>query len=338
MLIQEQVELLAFNTFRVSAIAPRLVTLQSNNDLLEWRAQAKQPDCVVLGGGSNVVLASNLETPVLLNRIMGYHVQPLNHREALVSAGAGEPWHPFVMRTLTSGWFGLENLSLIPGTVGASPVQNIGAYGVELCQRFYSLQAFDLHTGEMRNFSREECEFRYRDSIFKRADHQQWIITKVTFKLYRDGPLSLDYGDIKAELSSRKIITPTALDVSLAVQEIRRQKLPDPAVAPNAGSFFKNPVLSAKQFHSFQEAHPNAPHYPQEDGSVKLAAGWLIDRLGWKGRHIGPVEVHPKQALVLVNRGGNGRDILNAASQIVASVRVHFGIELEMEPRILGRA
>lgn len=339
MLIENNIDLAPFNTFAVHANARQTITLENRIDLEEWFCKyrpASEKDFVVLGGGSNIVIAGDVTDPVLLNRIMGRQIEILNSDEALITAGAGENWHEFVLWTLSEGWFGLENLALIPGTVGASPIQNIGAYGVEMCQRFHSLEAFDARSGEWRNLSREECRFGYRHSIFKETEGAGYIVVSVTFRLSRIPSLVIDYGDIRTQLNDSNITDPTPIDVCNAVQTIRRQKLPDPTVEPNAGSFFKNPVLNKAQFTAFIARHPKAPHYPQQDGSYKIAAGWLIDQLGWKGKNLGPVVVNQRQALVLINNGGGGRDILAAAEKIAASVYKFFGIQIEMEPRIIG--
>lgn len=329
-------DLFPFNTFAVHAKARQLFVIESLAALQEWHRQHFESSYVVIGGGSNIVLAGDIACPVLLNRIPGRLVETISEDDALVTGGAGENWHAFVLWTLEQGWYGLENLALIPGTVGASPIQNIGAYGVEICQRFHCLDAFDVETGNVVTLTNAQCHFGYRHSLFKEAEGERYIVLSVTFKLSRKPSLVLDYGDIRRVLAERRIDEPSPVDVCNAVQEIRRDKLPDPALQPNAGSFFKNPVMDAVQFERFISRHADAVHYRMPDGTHKLAAGWLIDQLGWKGKSIGPVTVNERQALVLINHGGNGQDILAAARIIVQSVKDHFGVTIEMEPRVLG--
>lgn len=332
----ENCDLSPFNTFAVQARARQMYVIETLADLKEWHDRCPGAPFVVIGGGSNIVLAGDVNEAVLLNHMTGRKIEPLNDDEALVSGGAGENWHEFVLWTLSQGWFGLENLSLIPGTVGASPIQNIGAYGVEICQRFHSLEAFDVLTGAVTVLNTDVCRFGYRHSLFKEPEGARYIVTQVTFRLSRLPRLMLEYGDIRRKLEEQGVNDPSPKDVCEAVQAIRREKLPDPSVEPNAGSFFKNPVISADEFQHFIVAHPNAVHYLMPDGTYKLAAGWLIDQLGWKGRSIGPVTVNQRQALVLINHGGTGQDILHAAEVIAQSVREHYGINIEMEPRIIG--
>lgn len=329
-------DLFAFNTFAVHARARQMCVIETLTDLSAWHQQCPGAPFVVIGGGSNIVLAGDVGETVLLNRISGRKVEPLNNDEALVSGGAGENWHEFVLWTLSQGLFGLENLALIPGTVGASPIQNIGAYGVEICQRFHSLEAFDVRTGTVVVLKEDDCHFGYRHSVFKEPEGARYIVTQVTFRLSRQPALVLDYGDIRRKLEECGVSDPSPMDVCEAVQAIRREKLPDPSMEPNAGSFFKNPVISADEFQHFIAAHPEAVHYLMPDGSHKIAAGWLIDQQGWKGQSIGPVTVNKRQALVLINHGGTGQDILYAAKVIAQSVREHYGIHIEMEPRVVG--
>lgn len=337
-LCETDIDLLTCNTFAVQAKAKQCWRIESREALEAWHRQYPASPYIVLGGGSNIVLAGDIVEPLLLMRIPGRHIEPLNETEALITAGAGENWHDFVVWTLTQGWCGLENLALIPGTVGASPIQNIGAYGVEMCQHFHALDAFDTQEGRWVTLTAAECQFGYRHSLFKEAQGQRYIIVSVTFILSRKPALVLDYGDLRAVLEKKGIHQPSAMDVCNAVQEIRRQKLPDPAVEPNAGSFFKNPIIDAASFKHFIEQHPKAVYYTMPDGRYKLAAGWLIDSRGWKGRQLGPVVVNHRQALVLINHGGTGKDILAAATCIADDIRRYFGIAIEMEPRVIGVA
>lgn len=331
-------DLAPLNSFRLPARADsllRLATVEQLQALIQVPGWAQQPR-LVLGGGSNIVLTGDFPGLVLKVEIVGRRLVAETEAEDggawIVEAGAGENWHDFVRWTLAQGWAGLENLSLIPGTVGAAPIQNIGAYGVEMMERFDSLDAVDLVTGEMRGFSSADCAFAYRDSVFK---HQpgRWLVTHVRFRLPRRWRPVTGYADVAAELASRRIAEPSALDVSDAVIAIRRRKLPDPAEIGNAGSFFKNPVVDAAVWAQLAAHHPAMPHYAQPDGSIKLAAGWLIDQAGWKGRDLGPVGCYERQALVLVNRGGaSGADVEHIAAAIRADVEARFGVRLEPEP------
>ncbi|MGK9171167.1 UDP-N-acetylmuramate dehydrogenase [Inquilinus limosus] len=286
----------------------------------------------LLGGGSNVVLTGDFEGLTLLMRIPGKRLIG-DGAAVLVEAGAGEVWHDLVAWTIVRGQPGLENLALIPGTVGAAPIQNIGAYGVELEERFESLRAFDIATGAFVTLDRAACRFSYRDSLFKR-EPDRWIVTAVTLRLPRPWAPVTTYPDLARVFGDRTDVA--AAEIFEAVVTVRRQKLPDPAVIGNAGSFFKNPIVPAAQYQDLAASFPGIVGYPQPDGRVKLAAGWLIDRCGWKGRAVGRAAVHDRQALVLVNRGGaTGAEILDLARQIQSDVRATYGVALEPEPVIL---
>ncbi|HEX5127086.1 MAG TPA: UDP-N-acetylmuramate dehydrogenase, partial [Rhodocyclaceae bacterium] len=251
-------------------------------------------------------------------------------------AGAGENWHDFVRWTLEQGWPGLENLSLIPGTVGAAPIQNIGAYGLEMAERFFALEAVDLLSGQIISFGLHDCRFGYRDSVFKQEAAGRFVITTVSFRLPKDWQPVLGYAELDKELLERNIEHPSSMDISDAVMAIRSRKLPDPLVLGNAGSFFKNPVVQADRFEVLTKNYPGIPHYPQPDGSVKVSAGWLVDQAGWRGRKLGPVGMYEGQALVLVNHGGaTGEDVLLLADTVRASVRERFGVDLEQEPVVI---
>ncbi|SAK50199.1 UDP-N-acetylenolpyruvoylglucosamine reductase [Caballeronia arationis] len=286
---------------------------------------------LVLGGGSNVVLTRDFDGVALLVGIPGKRVIFEAADAYLVEAGAGENWHDFVAWTLAQGMPGLENLALIPGTVGAAPIQNIGAYGLEMGERFERLRAIELATGEAREFDREACAFGYRDSFFKRAGRGRFLITSVVFRLPKAWTPRADYADVARVLEgSGKRDAQAIFD---AVVAVRRAKLPDWTVLGNAGSFFKNPVVSAEAFEALRAREPDVVSYRQPDGSAKLAAGWLIDRCGWKGRSIGGAAVHDRQALVLVNRGGaTGAQVLELADAIKRDVLARFDVELEAEP------
>ncbi|MDR5809864.1 UDP-N-acetylmuramate dehydrogenase [Caballeronia sp. LZ019] len=286
---------------------------------------------LVLGGGSNIVLTRDFDGVALIVGIMGKRVIGEDGDAWLVEAGAGENWHEFVAWTLAHGMPGLENLALIPGTVGAAPIQNIGAYGLEMGERFERLHAIELATGAHAEFDRDACAFGYRDSFFKRAGRGQFVITSVVFRLPKAWTSRADYADVARALEGAS--TCDAQAIFDAVIAVRRAKLPDWTVLGNAGSFFKNPVVSADAFESLQSREPGIVSYRQADGQVKLAAGWLIDRCGWKGRGIGGAAVHERQALVLVNRGNaTGAQVIELAEAIKRDVLARFGVELEMEP------
>ncbi len=290
---------------------------------------------LVLGGGSNVVLTGDFPGLVLLVALQGRRLLREDSDAWYVEAGGGEPWHEFVAWTLSQGLPGLENLALIPGTVGAAPIQNIGAYGLEMGERFASLRAVELATGAVVELDAQACRFGYRDSFFKREGRDRFVITSVTFRLPKVWQPRAGYADLARELAANG-----HADVPLAAQAIfdavvavRRAKLPDPLELGNAGSFFKNPVVEAEQFAALKIREPEVVSYLQPDGKVKLAAGWLIDRCGWKGRAMGAAAVHDRQALVLVNRGGaTGAEVLALAKAIQRDVLERFGVELEAEP------
>jgi UDP-N-acetylmuramate dehydrogenase len=286
-----------------------------------------------------MLLHGDLEALVIHVRLCGVEVVSDDGRHVRVAAGAGEVWHDFVMHTLEKGWGGLENLSLIPGSVGASPMQNIGAYGVEIQDHFAWLDAVRIEDGALQRFTKDQCEFGYRESIFKRAERGKWILVQVAFDLDRQSPLRMGYGAIEQELQHLPESERTHRDVSDAVIRIRRSKLPDPAEIGNAGSFFKNPTVPLEEAERLLAHHPSMPNYPQEGGEVKLAAGWLIEQAGWKGHRRGTHGVHDKQALVLVHFGGaSGREVWALAQDIVNSVQEKFGVVLEPEVNQIGAA
>ncbi len=291
---------------------------------------------LILGGGSNLLLTHDFPGVVIRMALTGRHIVGRDNEATYIEAAAGENWHDFVRWTLTQGLSGLENLSLIPGSVGASPIQNIGAYGVEMKEMFHELTAIDIASGEIRRFDDTACGFGYRDSVFKHEQKDRAIITSVSFRLPHQVQLHLNYGEIPQELTRMNIANPTAQDVSNAVCNIRQRKLPDPAKMGNAGSFFKNPIVDQTRFQSLQKTHPQMPHYPATDSRVKLPAGWLIEQAGWKGKTLGRAGVHAQHALVLVNLGNaEGAEILALATAIQDSVQNKFGIRLEPEPIIV---
>ncbi|MDB5801295.1 MAG: murB [Rhodocyclales bacterium] len=327
------------NTLRLPARAKRYAEIHSAEQLLKLvrRGDLDGHRVAVLGGGSNVVLRSGvLDAFVLHISIPGHSLMNEVEDAWIVRAGAGVNWHEFVRFTLEQGWAGLENLSLIPGTVGAAPIQNIGAYGVELADRFFALEAVDLRSGQIVSLDKKTCQFAYRDSLFKQQAAGRFIITAVSFRLPKQWHAVTEYADVANELKQLGLTNPTPMDMSDAVMSIRSRKLPDPALLPNAGSFFKNPVVSAERFAELAVTWPKLPHHPQDDGSIKLAAGWLIEQAGWRGRSIGPAGMYDKQALVLVNHGGaTGEDVLNLADSVRAAVVEKFGVVLEQEPVML---
>ena len=293
----------------------------------------------VLGGGSNLVLCGDFDGLLLQMAIQGRELLGDDAEAWYVRAGAGENWHDLVGWTLAQGRPGLENLALIPGTVGAAPIQNIGAYGLEVAERFHSLTACDMASGQFVHFDRKACRFGYRDSVFKQEGWHldgRFVITDVTFRLPKQWQPLTRYADVAAELQAREIMVPDARQVADAVIAVRQRKLPDPAQIPNAGSFFHNPVVNRAAADRLRADHPGLPCYAQADGRVKLAAGWLIEHAGWKGRDLGRVGMYEKQALVLVNRGGaTGADVVALMQAVQRAVREKFGVELEPEPIFL---
>ncbi len=348
MLVEKNVPLQSFNTFGIVTKALSLVRLHSGADidaLLADPALRVAPK-FILGGGSNMVLTGDVKPLVLKVEIMGKRLVSETAKVWIVEAGAGEVWHDMVAWTLENGYPGLENLALIPGSVGASPVQNIGAYGVELQDRFESLDAVDLTTGQRFTLNAAQCAFGYRDSVFKHVSNQGFgladkaLITHVRFALPKNWKPVLGYADIEKKRLQANIEKPTALQIYDWVCEIRRAKLPDWRVLGNAGSFFKNPTVSAEQCADIIEREPKIVHYVLADGTVKLAAGWLIDACGWKGKTIGNAGVYERQALVLVNRGGpanpvTGGEVMTLAKSIQTSVYERFGIMLAHEPVVV---
>ena len=327
-----------YNTFGIEAYSKYGLVVSGEQHLRELIAdQYNSPlPWLILGGGSNVLFTQNFEGITILNRIIGKEIVKEDDQQLWLRVGAGEVWQDLVQYCLANDWGGIENLSLIPGSVGAAPIQNIGAYGVELQEVFVSLEAIHLETGNLHHFHREDCRFGYRDSIFKQEAKAQYCITQVTLCLQK-APHSLNtsYGAIREELNKRGEEASIQL-ISAVVSEIRRSKLPDPARIGNAGSFFKNPVISRENLGFLQAEYPDIPHYPQPDQSAKIPAAWLIQTAGWKGVRKGSYGVHDRQALVLVNYGGaRGKDIYALSQEIKESVHQQFNIELEREVQIL---
>lgn len=332
------IELAPFNTLRLPGKAARYLKITDPAQLAGLGAPGVERR-FVLGGGSNLVLTGDFPGLLLHMAIPGRHLRCEDDAAWYVEAGAGENWHDFVQWTLAQGWPGLENLSLIPGTVGAAPIQNIGAYGLEAGDLLHQVRAWDAVAGCFRTFSQAECRFAYRDSLFKQ---QGWhldgrmVVVSVVFRLPKQWVANCRYADVAQELAAREIDTPTAPDIAAAVIAIRRRKLPDPAETANAGSFFHNPVVAASVADRLAADHPNLPRYPQADGRYKLAAGWLIEQAGWKGKALGPAGMYARQALVLVNHGGaQGDDVIRTMQAVQAAVQARFGIALTPEPVFL---
>lgn len=337
-MILENTSLKPYNTFGIDVKASYLGRFSSVGELQEALEQMSNQELLVLGGGSNVLFVrERFDGCVLLNEIKGFDVVEETNDWVIVRSGAGEIWHEFVLKCIEHGFCGIENLSLIPGSVGASPMQNIGAYGVEIKDVFEKLEAYHIESGEVQTFSKEECEFGYRESVFKRKLKGQYIITSVCFRLAKNSAVNTSYGVIAAELEKEGIVNPTMKDVSNAVIAIRKSKLPDPKEIGNAGSFFKNPVVDISLLEKILTQYPTAPNYPATEGSVKLAAGWLIEQTGWKGKTLGHYGVHALQALVLVNyQGATGQEIYDLSTSIIADVKEKFGVELEREVNIIS--
>lgn len=332
--IQSNVSLKKYNTFGIDASARYLVEVDNDEDI---QTLLQLPDVqtlpkLILGGGSNLLLTQDFNGLVVKINIKGIHTAKEDQDSVWVRVGAGESWHEFVMYCVEKGLSGLENLSLIPGTVGAAPMQNIGAYGVEIKDTFDRLEAVEIATGQKRIFTNEECRFGYRDSIFKNEAKGQYIICHVQFKLQKTPTFHVAYGDIQKTLDQMGVKELSLKAISDAVIKIRRSKLPDPAEIGNAGSFFKNPEIPADQYNELKAAYPEIPGYILSDEMVKVPAGWLIEQCGWKGKRFGAVGVHVRQALVLVNYGGGkGNDIRQLAEKIQTSVEEQFGIHLHTE-------
>lgn len=333
MKIQENISLKPFTTFGIDKKAKFFTTVTTLDELKSALlvAKEKQLPVFILGGGSNILLTRDIEGLVIKLEIKGINLVKEDEDQLWVEVGAGEMWHELVMHSIAKDWAGLENLSLIPGTVGASPMQNIGAYGVEIKDVFDSLMAMNRETLELQSFDAEACRFGYRESVFKQTFKDQFVITSVTFRLSKTPNFHLEYGAIREVLAANGIDQPSIRAISDAVIQIRQSKLPDPKEIGNAGSFFKNPTIPNAQFDELKASYPSIPGYPSAEG-VKVAAGWLIEQTGWKGKRIGEVGVHAKQALVLVNYGeGSGEEIKKLSEQIQASVYDKFGVQLQAE-------
>jgi UDP-N-acetylmuramate dehydrogenase len=336
MQIQENISLRPFNTFRMDVRARYFAGFSSVEELAELVSQPATQQRLILGGGSNILLTKDVDGFVLKNEIRGIEEVHEDLEYIYVKAGGGENWNRFVQYCINRNWAGLENLSLIPGSVGASPVQNIGAYGVELRDVFCNLEAFHLQEKKIIHFTIGDCEFDYRDSVFKKKYKDQFAILNVTFRLRKHPVFHTGYGALSEELEKMGVKELNIKAIAQAVINIRTAKLPDPDNIPNAGSFFKNPVIHEQTFSNLKHQYPQIPHYPQAGGYVKLPAGWLVEQCGWKGYRKGDAGCYPRQALVLVNYGqATGREIYELSEEILHSVYEKFGILLEREVQII---
>jgi UDP-N-acetylmuramate dehydrogenase len=335
--IREDVSLKQYNTFGIAAKAKFFAEISSLADAREICAdkQFSKTDKLILGGGSNILFTKDFDGVVVKNNFNGIEVDSDNDEHVFVKAGAGENWHSFVLHCIANNYAGVENLSLIPGNVGASPMQNIGAYGVEIKDVFHELEAFEIATGELFKFSAADCNFGYRESVFKNKYRNQFIITSVTFRLNKTPKFNISYGAIEQELEKMGVKELSIAAISKAVCNIRSSKLPDPKQIGNAGSFFKNPVVSHELHEKIKKEFPNVVAYPS-GSEVKLAAGWLIEQCGWKGYRKNDFGVHINQALVLVNYGGaSGDELYNLSQEVMDSVQKKFGVSLEREVNIV---
>ncbi len=338
MQIQQNISLKPYNTFGINATAKffaRFTTLAQLEEVLNFNSGTNLP-ALIIGGGSNILLTQDYQGLVARNDLRGTEVVKEDEKHFYVRAAAGENWHQFVLFCIKNNYAGIENLSLIPGSVGASPMQNIGAYGVEIKDVFYELEAYNIKDKKLELFSAKDCEFGYRESVFKRKYKGQYVITSVTFKLDKQPTFNTSYGAIQQELDKMGVSQLSIAAISQAVINIRRSKLPDPSEIGNAGSFFKNPTIPKKQFDDLKKGFPAIVGFPAGDDKVKVAAGWLIEQCGWKGYRKGDAGCHAKQALVLVNYGNaNGIDVYNLSTEIMHSVETKYGIILEREVNVI---
>lgn len=336
--LQHNISLKPFNTFGIDANAKAFINISSTTDLKQAVTSGLfAGKHLILGGGSNMLLSGHFDGLVIKNNLLGISILQETDSHVLLQSASGETWHQLVMFCVDRNWGGLENLSLIPGTVGAAPIQNIGAYGVELIDTFESLTAIDVLSGEERVFAKADCAFGYRTSVFKTIFKGKYFITDVTFKLNKHPETKVSYGAIQDVLAKDGITQPSIKDVSNAVIAIRSSKLPDPKVLGNAGSFFKNPEIPVSQYEQLKAEFHNIPGYPTHDNLVKVPAGWLIEQCGWKGKRVGNTGAHKDQALVLVNYGGaTGQEIMYLAAAIQKSVSDKFGITISPEVNLIS--
>ncbi len=338
MKILENYSLKSLNTFGINVSSKYFLEARSVKEFQTFlkKEELKEIPKLIIGGGSNILFTKDFDGLVIKNNIKGIEIIREDAQYVYVKSGAGEVWHNFVLFCIEHNFAGVENLSLIPGSVGAGPMQNIGAYGIELKEVFYELEALHIKSGKLKVFDKSACKFGYRSSIFKSEVKNEFIIVSVTFKLNKKPDFNTSYGAIETELKAMNVSEISIKAISDAVCNIRRSKLPDPAVIGNAGSFFKNPEVEESTYAKLKEKYPNLIGYPTQKGTIKLAAGWLIEQCGWKGKQIENYGVHKNQALVLVNYGGaEGKNIFALSKQIQASVKDTFGVELEIEVNII---
>ena len=336
--IIENYPLLKLNTFGVDVKAKYFTSINTINELIELTKTNlfKDLELLILGGGSNILFTKDFDGLVILNNIKGKEIIDQNQQSIFLKIGAGENWHELVMYCVDNGWGGIENLSLIPGNTGTAPMQNIGAYGVEIKETFIELEALEISSGKIVKFNNSDCEFGYRESVFKNKMKNQYIILNITLELKKNPVLNINYGDVKAILESQNIKNPGIKEVSNAIISIRQSKLPDPKKIGNSGSFFKNPIVSLNQLELIKKKYPNVVNYEINENEFKIAAGWLIERAGWKGKKFNNYGVHEKQALVLVNYGlANGMEIFELSEKIILDIKDKFGITLEREVNII---
>lgn len=334
--IQENASLKAYNSFGIDAKAKLLSSISTTEQALEVLNQHKSENLLILGGGSNILFTKDFDGLVLRNCIYGTNILQESDEEVIVKFGAGESWHSAVMYCIKRGFSGIENLSLIPGNCGAAPMQNIGAYGVEIKHVFQSLEALHIQSGEIRTFSNTECAFGYRESIFKNKVKGEYLILNISLKLSKQPKFNISYGAIGQQLEKMGVEKLSIKAISDAVIHIRQSKLPDPKEIGNAGSFFKNPIIAKELLNEIQKSYPDVVNYPVDDEQVKLAAGWLIDQAGWKGYKKEDFGVHKNQALVLVNYGAaKGAQIYKLSEEILQSVKEKYNVDLEREVNII---
>tara|TARA_B110001454_G_C12720716_1_gene434565 strand:+ start:214 stop:1230 length:1017 start_codon:yes stop_codon:yes gene_type:complete len=334
----ENYPLIKLNTFGIDVNAKYFTSINTVNELIEIKKSEKFKDheLLILGGGSNILFTKDFNGLVILNNIKGKEIVDQNEDSIILKIGAGENWHELVMYCVDNGWGGIENLSLIPGNTGTAPMQNIGAYGVEIKETFVELEALEISSGKIVKFSNSECEFGYRESVFKNKMKNKYIILNITLELNKNPILNINYGDVKAILETKKIETPTIKDVSNAIISIRQRKLPDPKKIGNSGSFFKNPIIDINLLKLIEGKYPNVVSYKINENKFKIAAGWMIEKAGWKGKKFNNFGVHENQALVLVNYGlANGKEIFNLSEKIILDIKEKFGITLEREVNII---
>lgn len=337
--IEENINLGPYTTLKIPALAKYFVVIENENEIQEAIALAntKNLPLFILGGGSNLLFSKDLQVIVLKNELKGIKIVKETDEQVHLEAASGESWSAVVHYAVSNNWGGIENLFYVPGTVGAAPVQNIGAYGVELKDVFESLRAMDLKSGEIKTFSVDDCHFGYRDSVFKNEAKNRYFILSITLRLTKKPELKLDYGDIKAKLEEKNIKEPSVKEVAEIIREIRDSKLPNPAVLANAGSFFKNPEVSKAFFNKLQLEYPEIKYFPgSKEGLIKIPAGWLIEQAGFKGERFGNVGMYEKQALILVNYGGaSAQEVLDHTNRVQTGVEQKFGIKIEPEVNII---